>query len=106
MAEARGRRGGRGGQRERWCSIDHFASSVLALQLKNHLQLSARYSGSDFMSREQLSTAAKLAGMEHVLTDERLDGFFSPRLSPRGSIKNGKTDWRYVNKVRIRHVEK
>jgi hypothetical protein len=52
------------------------------------------------MTREELSTAARLAGMEHVLTNQRLDGFFSPRDSPRGVVQNDKANWRYVTQVR------
>lgn len=51
------------------------------------------------MSREELTTAAKLAGMEHVLTNQRLDGFFSPRDSPRGVVQNDKANWRYIAQV-------
>ena len=72
---------------------------ALAPQLKHHMQLAARYSGSDFMSPGELSLAAKLAGMDHVLTEEKLDLFFNPRESPRGAVKDGAANWRHINKV-------
>jgi len=69
--------------------------------LKSHLQLSARFSGSDFMRKDDLAMAAKLAGMDHVLTDQRISGFFDPKESPRGTVRDGMANWRHVNQVRF-----